>query len=379
MNSVTVNKAALKAALVTVTKVTGTTAWKPILQNVKVTAIRDYLLLRATDLEVHVRLHLDAQIQGVMELLVNAKQLADVVRHAAGKDVTLTQEGKILKIAGVELDASDDLGEFPVEPEVKPMVSAKHLTGEELANMYRRTSFAVAKGMSCYAYNGLRFESSGRMVAADGHRLAISNASKDMIGTWSAILVAKGVELAAKVFAKDTLVHIVPNDKQVQFKGVNGSRVTVRQLEGDFPRYLDAIPDSFAWSVTVSRTKFEEAIKQATTLNKKIDGGFVTMTFDSMDNTMYLETTVKGVGSMHEWLTVHGDQVLSGFNVTLNPDFVLDWLKSLKKIDQDRFHDTIELFFQAEKLGSLSCTNAMKLQDTDDRDQVYILMPFTEK
>lgn len=380
MNSVTVNKAALRAVLVTMTKLTSSTTTKPILQDVKVMAIRDYLLLRATDLEVHVQLYLEAQVHGIMELLVNAKQLADAVRHAAGKDVTLIQEEEVLKIAGVVLDASDDLEEFPVEPEVKPMVSAKQLTGEELANMYRRTSFAVAKDGSSYSYNGLRFETSGRMIATDGRRLAISNASEDMVGTWSAVLVTKGVEIAAKVFAKDKLIHVIPNDKQVQFRGENGSRVTVRQIEGDFPKFENVIPDSFAWCVNINRTELQAAIEQAAALNKDKDIKSVDLVFDA-DDGLLVTTTAEGIGSMNSKIQTTG-QLPKGFTATVNPDFLLDWLKSLVKVRSGQVsphHGTIELSFQAEKPKSKRCTNAIKLQDTDDRDQVYILMPFTEK
>lgn len=384
MSHFTVSKAQLKDALVSVNKVTNQKSTKPVLGMVKISSGLTGLRLVATDLKVYLSLALDRlDFDGVVECLVDAKHLQQAVKSAPGKAIKLELTGKILKIAGViELDASWDLEEYPLGPTfdgVEPVV----LDGAELATAFKRTQFAVAKDMSCYAYGGLLFEASGQLVATDGRRLAISKLPASS-ATWEAVLVRKGVELVARVFKKDSEVEVSKANTSpvIRFTGSNGSQVHVRQLEGGFPKYRHAIPENISKKVLINREAFQPAVEQAAALLKdKVKS--MDLVFDA-DGQLTVETQAEGVGTMKIKVEALGGP--KGFTIRLNPDFVMDWLKSLEKLgpissihNMGKVHGTVVLGLQSEKVKEKRCTKAVTFQDDDGQEQTYVLMPIVEK
>jgi len=383
------NKAELKAALVHVNKLTNLKTTKPILQDVRIESGMGRVILTATDLEVYIKLHLEPiQQEGDFVALVNAKQLAQAVRSAGGKQIELGFENRILTVAGAIQLPTDDPEEFPLGPkmgELRP--DSVTINGEDLALAYKRTQFAVAKDMSCYAYNGLLFEARGQLVATDGRRLSISKGLETK-QDWTAVLVKKGVELAARIFAKaDDVVVTRANTSvglpTIQFIGSNDCQVWTRQLEGDFPKYEDAVPEKISKKVLINREAFQPAIEQAAALNKDKEVKSVELDFDQ-DGRLHVVSQAEGVGAMKIEVEAIGGP--KGFTVTVNPDFLMDWLKSLEKVGpvssvhtMGKVHGTVVLGLQAEKAGQKSATKAMILQDDDDQDQTYILMPITDK
>jgi len=384
----TLKKADLKDALINMNKAINTGATKPVLNLVKISSGLTGLYLTATDLEIYIRQKLGRlDFDGVIECLVDGKQFAQAVKSAPGKEIDLELNGKVLKIAGaIELDASWDLDEYPLEPNGE-WLDPIWIDGEEFATQVKRTLFAAAKDMSCYAYNGLLFEAKGKLIATDGRRLAISKCPISS-AAWEAVLVKKGLDLAARAYKKDHEVGVTRANTSVgrpviRFEGKEGVTLYVRQLEGDFPKYRDAVPEKISKRVLIHRETFQPAIEQAVALNKEREVHELDLIFDE-DGKLRLQTTVDGVGSMDVEVEALGGP--KDFRICLNPDFVLDWLKSLEKVGalssvhtMGRVHGTVELGLQAEKAGQKRGTKAMTFQDADDLDQTYILMPITEK
>lgn len=377
----TYKKAGLKAALVLINKVTNLKSTKPILGCVKIECGLTGVRLSATDLETTIgidfgRCNWDGE---AFTAVVDAKGLADAVKSAPGKEVEVEKIGnRSIKIAGAIELVCEDPDDFPhVEPSLSTDSDVQvPFTGERLAAMFRRVQFAVAKDMSSYAYNGILFESRGQAVGIDGWRLSISSEMKSAESAdWSAIVPVHGFGLVAAAFKKCDEVFVEQDKNLVKFSGSNGTRIACRMIEGDFPKYEEVIPDPAKQRrAELDRELFQAAIEQAAALNKKVEVKQVKLHFNLNVNKITISTDVEGVGNMSVDVPVSViGPMLSEVHVTFNPDFLLDWLKSVPK-----GHGTI--FFRFEAPGPKDEKQIVKAtcwQDLDEQETLYVVMPIT--
>lgn len=351
-----------------------------MLGTVRLQTIPSGLILDATDLEIYMRQALDGEVLGRVECLVDGKLLAQAVKSTTGKEVDLAQEDKILKVNGVvELDASTPLDEYPLRPEFMPSEDQVIFPGQEIADMYRRTQFAAAKDMSCYAYNGLLFEARGVAVATDGRRLAMSSTGTGP-DTWEAVIPKKAFEIAAKSVDKKGEVKVDQWKNLVRFLDESKIEIMARKMEGDFPKYRDVIPDgSKIVEVNLDREGFQSAIEQAVSLNKSKEVKTVEIIFDEAGGTRIF-SEVEGVGKLDVNITAYVPSSRQDLIGTFNPDFILDFLKSLAKPGSLKSQNTMEHEHAQLTMGlqpgkKEQVNDAVTLQDPDDPNQGYILMP----
>src|SRR5438034_6035695 len=153
----------------------------PILANVLLEAEDETIRVTATDLEVGARVSVPAKVASKGAITLSARKLAEIVKElpAAGLTLKVGESAAVnLRCAGVNYRlvglASDDF------PAVVPAAPPAWLTLEAktLREMLAQTSFAVSHDESRFALNGVLFvfqPKEIRLVATDGHRLAIAN------------------------------------------------------------------------------------------------------------------------------------------------------------------------------------------------------------
>src|SRR5437879_11757847 len=152
----------------------------PILANVLRAADGENVRRTATGLEVGARVALPAKVGAKGAITVSARKLAEIVKELPAAAVALKVTDNVtvsLRCGGATYRmvglAPDD---FPPVVPASPQswVSAEAKT---LREMLTQTSFAVSHDETRYALNGVLFAFQGkdvRMVATDGHRLALS-------------------------------------------------------------------------------------------------------------------------------------------------------------------------------------------------------------
>jgi DNA polymerase III subunit beta len=235
----------------------------PVLSGVRIETGEDAALgkisLASTDLEIAISASASAQIAKSGKCVLPAKRLLEIAKAAESDQIEITalenhwaeiRAGKAqFKLAGY------DTANFPQIPEAagKP----RELQGGALAKALARVTFAISKEASHYTLNGALLEfpdaemESGeslpfRLVATDGHRLAISsqgslaedNLQKILIPTRAlaalqAILGATSGEPPAVLFAQDES-HV--------FLACAGTEIAARKLTGSFPNYAGVLP-----------------------------------------------------------------------------------------------------------------------------------------
>ena len=152
----------------------------PILANVLLETEDERIRVTATDLEVGARVSVPARVATQGAVTVGARKLAEIVKELPAAALTLKvgdNAAVSLRCGGVSYRlvglAPDDF------PPVVPAAPSSWIPIEArtLREMLQQTSFAISHDENRYALNGVLFSLQGkqmRLVATDGHRLAIS-------------------------------------------------------------------------------------------------------------------------------------------------------------------------------------------------------------
>ncbi|HQL00602.1 MAG TPA: DNA polymerase III subunit beta, partial [Smithellaceae bacterium] len=158
----------------------------PILNNVLLKTDHNKLKIIATDREISLISDYEADVAEKGEITLAAKKLHEMVREIQGETVHFTKSANnivkvtsqraVYKIPGLPAD------DFPAVADVQDL-TFYNIAGQILKDLINKTSFAMAMDESRRNLNGVLLETVTdgseyiwRMVATDGHRLAVAKA-----------------------------------------------------------------------------------------------------------------------------------------------------------------------------------------------------------
>jgi DNA polymerase III subunit beta len=253
----------------------------PILSHVLIEAKKGNVLhVSATDLDLSVSSEHPCEVAREGALAVPAKHLFEIVRSLPEQEVTLKKAGNnYLEVRSgpsefriVGLPAED----FPALPKFEK-VAFVDVTPAELLAQIDLTSFAASTDETRYNLNGVYFEPQGpvlRMVATDGHRLALSE--KPLAGDYGlkrgVILPRKGLHELKKLLGEsvdaatekpETKLGFAENSAIYRRPGVV---LAMRLIEGMFPDYKQVIPKQGEKIVKVGRQRLLETLRRVSIL-----------------------------------------------------------------------------------------------------------------
>jgi len=291
----------------------------PILANVLLETEEGSVRLTATDLEVGARVSIPARVAAKGAITASARKLTEIVKELAASAVsvkvgdnaavTLRCGGATYKLVGL---APDDF------PPVVPASPAAWITLEAktLREMLTQTSFAVSHDETRYALNGILFVLGGteaRLVATDGHRLAMStrvlgNAGAPVTG----IVPRKAIAEIMRVLGGGEEVQIAITENQFVLQMPNFV-MTARLIEGQFPNYEAVIPKTHPGRLTISKAALASALRRVSVMaeerNKPVK-------FVLGPAALKLAASSQDLGEAEETIDVDyaGDEVTIGFN-----------------------------------------------------------------
>jgi DNA polymerase III subunit beta len=240
----------------------------PILANVLLEAEGEGVRLTATDLEVGARVAVPAKVGGKGAITVSARKLAEIVKELPAAAVALKVTDNVtvsLRCGGATYRlvglAPDDF------PPVVPAAPQSWVTLEAklLREMLGQTSFAVSHDETRYALNGVLFAFQGkdvRMVATDGHRLALSTRSLGKaLSNATGIVPRKAVTEIMRVLGAGEEVQLAITENQFVMQMPNFV-MTARLIEGQFPNYEAVIPRSHPGRLAAPRSSLSAALRR---------------------------------------------------------------------------------------------------------------------
>jgi DNA polymerase-3 subunit beta len=367
-----IEKADLQRGLARLQAIVEKRSSMPILANVLATASgkgeSGRLELAATDLEVGIRGSHPAKVGKAGALTVSARKLHDIVRELPDETVQVestTNAYLDLRCGRARFTlAGTDAQEYPSIQDVSPGRMVR-LQAAVLSQMIAGTMYAASLDETRYNLNGVYFEvvpegSRIRMVATDGHRLALVEraAGGDVSGLASGVIVPrKGLaELKRIVDEEDA------DEVELGFEGNHGlvrkGEVTLvmRLIEGEFPNYQQVIPKQSEHQLTVSVDPLVRALRRVALLSAEHSRA---VRLELADGKLQLSARSPDLGEAQEEIDVDyaGPNVGIGFNAR----YLLDCLGALGS--------------KEVRLGLRDGGSPVDVRPTDDPDSVAVVMP----
>lgn len=305
----------------------------PILANILLEGDGDAVRVTATDLEVGARVVIPAKVATRGAVTVSARKLAEIVKELPAAALTL----KVGDNATVSIrcgGVSYRLVGLPPD-DFPPVVPASPgswipLEARALREMLQQTSFAISHDENRYALNGVLFSVQGkqvRLVATDGHRLALSSRGLEESATpVTGIVPRKAVTEIARVLGSSEDVQIAITENQFVLQMPNFV-LTARLIEGQFPNYEAVMPKGQPGRLLLSRAALQGALRRVSVIAEERNKP-VRMTLTPA--SLKLSASSQELGEAEEAIEVDysGQEVVMGFNSR----YLLD---ALSPIDKD--------------------------------------------
>ena len=313
----------------------------PILANVLIRKTGSTIELTTSDLEIQVRTsaELDGD-SGNFTTTVGSRKMIDILRSLpADQIVTLTANQNKLTLQGgksrftLQTLPSDD---FPLVQEAAdfgPMFSVPQKTLKTLIN---QVHFAMAVHDIRYYLNGILFVAEGKsltLVATDGHRLALAQATLDVeIPKQEVILPRKTVlELQRLLKDEETPIEMRFAGNQAKFS-FSGMEFVTKLVEGKFPDYNRVIPKNHKNHITLGRAALLASLQRAAILtSEKFKGVRVNIE----PGTLRIASSNAEQEEAKEELEIDysGDAIEIGFNVTYLMDALANMSVEMVKLE----------------------------------------------
>jgi len=308
-------------------------ATMPILSHVLLQAKPEQLSVTAFDLDVGLTSDLPAQVSTAGAVALSAKHLLDIVQNLPEAQVSFSkQANNHVEInsgsANYRLVGLSD-AEFPKLP-AKESALWVSIPALGFLEMIRRTAFAISSDETRYNLNGVFFEprdnNQVRMVATDGHRLAlIERELGAQLASSGAILPRKGLLELRKLLdeAPEAEVQMAFVDNLFLFKRADLSML-MRLVDGQFPDYQRVIPKQHERLVSLPRLRFAEGLKRIALLSSEKSNA-VRLTFS--ENLLRISAQNPDLGEARDDISIayKGEELRIGFNAR----YLLDVLGAL--------------------------------------------------
>jgi DNA polymerase-3 subunit beta len=251
---------------------------------------------------------------------------------------------------------------FPSIPESAPMTA--QISGSLLRSMIQRTMFAITQEESRYSLNGALLAllpGEVRMVATDGHRLALVSKSMELPGLDTevrALIPRKTlIEILKLIGDQDTMIEF-GRDENHLFFSVGSKRLVSRILAGQFPNYELVIPRENDKFIVAPSKSFGEGIRRAAIMS---DEKLKAIRLSFKTGALELTASCADAGESREVLPVdyEGDNLDIGFN----PLYLLDFIGACGS-------DSISIAIKDSETQGL-----LRPIGSSDIDYRYVVMP----
>ncbi len=303
----------------------------PILSNILLEAKSEGVDIIATDLELGMRGLYKATVKEPGSITLSARKLYEILKELPGGEIELTvgannwatiQSGKSqFKIVGLPST------EYPALPAIE-REGLTPLSGAGLANLIRKTLFAVGDNDARYILNGLLItltvsdkKTTLRLVGTDGHRLAVADqeanqpAGKEGPKEIKAIIPKKAALEMRHLLEEGDGEPLIGFTKNLMIFRKSGLLLTSRLMEGTYPNYQQVIPKDKDQDkrVTVSKPELEGALRRVAVLSRDKTNA-VKVTFSSGKITLFSSNPDFGEATEELPAQYKGESLTTGFN-----------------------------------------------------------------
>ena len=269
------SKKQLQSSLLKLSKVIPSRSTLPILSNVLLRVEENKTILRATDLEVSLKVKLPASVERIGEITIPVHSVLGVINEY-NEETRLTfevLENKI--IISSDKGSFEIMGrpavEFPNEPE-KPKNNPINIDSSIFIDIINKTIFAVSKDELKPALSGVLFQiknNSILSVSTDGHRLVkYIRSGLDIDINKDVIIPKKFLSLISSNLSQTEKVNLFINENQIMVE-VGDDIFYSRIIDERFPDFESVIPKDNNKELIINRLEFLSTVKRVSVLSNK--------------------------------------------------------------------------------------------------------------
>jgi DNA polymerase-3 subunit beta len=310
------------------------------LSGVKLDVSANALELRATDMEVGLRLRIPAEDTSPGTAVLPARLLLDIVRALPSAQVALELRAADQAVALVSGTAVFDLRtlrseDFPHLPE-SPAVSVM-LDAAAFIDTVARVARSASRDDTRPVLTGILVsasESSLRMVATDSYRLSVKTTqlAEPVAAPFEANVPARALQELARIAQQTAAeqIGVARLDNQVVFTLAGGggeesdAMLSSRLIDGQFPNFQQLLPESAEHELLVAREELVDVVRRISLLAQK--NAPLRLGFSAGELRVSAQTP--DVGEAHETLPLSFDS--EPFEIGFNPEFLRDGLESVE-------------------------------------------------
>jgi DNA polymerase III subunit beta len=334
---ISLERDALLAQLQTVSRVASTRSAIQALSGVQLAAAADACELRATDMDVGLRVPLDAEVMREGVIVLPARLLLDVVRSLPSPRVSLELRSAQQDVEIVSGNATFHIRtlraeDFPPFPEPDPE-TAVSLPAGAFVSTALKVAGSASRDETRPVLTGILVSASERelrMVATDSYRLSVKETvlESPLNSGFEVNVPARALQELARVASHvdDEQIEVSVRQNQVLFV-LGGVILSSRLIDGQFPNYRQLLPESFEHELRIPSGELTEVVRRISLLAQK--NAPLRLSFQPGELTVSAQTP--DVGEALESLPVsfQGDPLEIGFN----PEFLRAGLEAIEEGD----------------------------------------------
>jgi DNA polymerase-3 subunit beta len=327
----------LLGQLQTVSRVASTRSAIQALSGVQLAASSSACELRATDMDVGLRVPLEAEVTRDGVVVLPARLIVDVVRSLPAPSVSLElrpAEQDVELVSGnatfhIRTLRTEDFPPFP-EPDTESAVS---LPADAFVSTALKVAGSASRDETRPVLTGILVSASDRelrMVATDSYRLSVKETTLDapLSSSFEVNVPARALQELARVASHSEDEELTVSVRQNQVLFVVGRVVlSSRLIDGQFPNYRQLLPESFEHELRIAGGELTDVVRRISLLAQK--NAPLRLSFKPGELTVSAQTP--DVGEALESLPVafQGEPLEIGFN----PEFLRAGLEAIEEGD----------------------------------------------
>jgi len=290
------------------------------------------LELAATDMELSLRLTVEAEVEGQGAVVAPGRLLVDLARLLPDSEVVLEHRPEQGVLEVTSGSAAYKLNTYSAEdfPKLPDAEGAQSFTVESGAflDTVTKVARAASRDESRPVLTGVlvHFEGSNLVMAAtDSYRMSVkvTELEESAGAELEAIVPARALTELSRIAQDATELRIGVQENHVIF-GAGEVWLTTRRIDGQFPNHKQLIPETFEHEIALPREEFLEVVRRAAVMAQR--NSPLRLRFAEGEVTISAQT--QDVGEAKESLPVpfSGEPLEIGFN----PEFLRDGLESVE-------------------------------------------------
>jgi DNA polymerase III subunit beta len=358
-------------------KITGKNLTLPILDNVLVEALSNFLKISATDLELGIQWWGMCKTEKEGKITVPAKLLNQIVGALSDEKVNVKEKNNTLLIEGKNYKTqikgfiADD---FPIIPSFSKdtfiEVDSKKIK-EGLMSVVDVVSLSQIKPEISGVYFSFQ-KDFVKLVATDSFRLSEKTISfsnkqgyKNMFKNEVSFILPQRAakELINIINEEEKPLRIYLSESQVLFETflstVDHPEINLisRQIEGEYPSYQEIIPKEGKTKITVNKEEFLKQVKTAGIFGGRTNEIVLKISPKEKDMEIFSQDADVGEANLNIPAKIQGDAL----RVSYNWKFLIDGLMNIKSSE-------ILFEFQGDDGPSI-------IRPVGDASYLYVVMP----